>query len=64
MKVACVTVGCVYRDKLLSEKEEAERRICDLEAREEELQQLIRQVSEDFQKVKRTPVHTRTENAH
>ncbi|KAK3566312.1 hypothetical protein QTP86_032227 [Hemibagrus guttatus] len=39
-----------HRDKLLSEKEEAERRISDLEAREEQLQQLIRQVSEDFQK--------------
>ncbi|KAM9476225.1 golgin subfamily A member 1 isoform 3-T4 [Clarias gariepinus] len=38
------------RDKLLSEKVESEKRISDLEAREEELQQLIRQVSEDFQK--------------
>lgn len=42
---------CVFRDKLLGEKEEAERRISDLESREEELQRLIRQVSEDFQKV-------------
>ncbi|TTX22772.1 Golgin subfamily A member 1 [Bagarius yarrelli] len=40
-----------HRDKLLSEKEEDDRRISDLEAREEELQQLIQQVSEDFQKV-------------
>ncbi|XP_027035224.2 golgin subfamily A member 1 isoform X3 [Tachysurus fulvidraco] len=39
-----------HRDKLLSEKDEAERRISDLAAREEELQQLVRQVSEDFQK--------------
>ncbi|XP_060737074.1 golgin subfamily A member 1 isoform X1 [Tachysurus vachellii] len=39
-----------HRDKLLSEKDEAERRISDLTAREEELQQLVRQVSEDFQK--------------
>ncbi|XP_017322942.1 golgin subfamily A member 1 isoform X1 [Ictalurus punctatus] len=42
-----------HRDKLLSEKDEAERRISDLEAGEEELQRLIRQVSEDFQKAQR-----------
>ncbi|KAF4070393.1 hypothetical protein AMELA_G00285000 [Ameiurus melas] len=41
------------RDKLLSEKDEAERRISELEAGEEELQRLIRQVSEDFQKAQR-----------
>ncbi|XP_046727313.1 golgin subfamily A member 1 isoform X2 [Silurus meridionalis] len=39
-----------HRDKLLREKEEAEWRISNLEAREEELQQLIQQVSDDFQK--------------
>lgn len=39
------------RDELLSEKEEAKKRIVDLEKREKELQQLIQQVSEDFQKV-------------
>lgn len=36
---------------MLSEKEEAKKRIVDLEKREKELQQLIQQVSEDFQKV-------------
>lgn len=51
VKPESVTVRCVYRDKLLSEKVGAERRITDLEAREEDLQQLVRQVSEDFQKV-------------
>ncbi|KAI5622151.1 golgin subfamily A member 1 isoform X1, partial [Silurus asotus] len=39
-----------HRDKLLREKEEAEWKISNLEAREEELQQLIQQVSDDFQK--------------
>lgn len=40
------------RDELLSEKEETKKRIEDLEKREKELQQLIQQVSEDFQKVR------------
>lgn len=40
-----------FRDELLSERTEAERRVVALERREQELQQLIQQVSEDFQKV-------------
>jgi len=39
------------RDELLSERAEAERRVVDLERREQELQELIQQVSQDFQKV-------------
>ncbi|XP_062855533.1 golgin subfamily A member 1 [Trichomycterus rosablanca] len=38
-----------HRDKLLNDKEEADRKISDLETRKEQLQKLIQQVSEDFQ---------------
>ncbi|XP_016112911.1 golgin subfamily A member 1-like [Sinocyclocheilus grahami] len=39
------------RDELLNERTDAERRVVALERREQELQRLIQQVSEDFQKV-------------